>query len=275
MRKIFSILLCLLLQGCSFLFFYPSRETVLRPSDLGLEYKDVFLTSSDGTTLHAWDVSPVLERGETEKGTVLFLHGNAENISTHTFGVVWLVANGYRLFALDYRGYGESGGFPSFEGLEADIDAALKYLTERGDAPLFVFGQSLGAALAVSTLSDSVYGNGVAAVVIDSGFSSTRRIAREKVASLWPLWIFQYPLSFLVSETDPEGKIAGLKMPKLFLTTKDDNVVPPHHISILYEKAVEPKEIIIVDKGGHIRATKDATARRKVLDFLDKAADVR
>ncbi len=272
MKKASGFLVFLLLQGCTSLFFYPSRETALLPSDLGLKYENVYFETSDGIRLHAWDIPPVLEKGEAEKGTVLFLHGNAENISTHTFGALWLPLNGYRLFAPDYRGYGASEGDPSLDGLEKDINAALKYLTARGDSPVFVFGQSLGAALTVSTLAESPYTKKVSAVVIDSGFSSTRRIAREKIAMFWLLWPFQYPLSFLVAENDPEGKVEKLKMPKLFLTTKDDTVVPPHHTEILYENAVDPKELFIVEKGGHIRATRDKAAREKVLELFEKAA---
>lgn len=270
--KRFFILSLFLLQGCTSLFFYPTRETVLLPSDLGLKYEDVYFETSDGVRLHAWDIPPVLEQGETEKGTVLFLHGNAENISTHTFGALWLPLNGYRLFAPDYCGYGASEGDPSLDGLEKDINAALKYLTARGDSPVFVFGQSLGAALTVSTLAESPYTKKVSAVVIDSGFSSTRRIAREKIAMFWPLWPFQYPLSFLVSENDPEGKVSRLMMPKLFLSTKDDTIVPVHHTQILYENASEPKELMIIEKGGHIRATQDKSARKKVLELFEKAA---
>ena len=74
--KRFFILSLFLLQGCTSLFFYPTRETVLLPSDLGLKYEDVYFETSDGVRLHAWDIPPVLEQGETEKGTVLFMHGN-------------------------------------------------------------------------------------------------------------------------------------------------------------------------------------------------------
>lgn len=275
MKKPLGALVCLLLQGCTSLFFYPSRETALLPSDLGMKYENVYLKTPDGLKLHAWDISPVLEEGEKEKGTVLFLHGNAENISTHTFGMLWLPLNGYRLFAPDYRGYGASEGTPSLGGLETDINAALKFLTARGDSPVFVFGQSLGAALTVSALAESPYASRVSAVVIDSGFSSTRRIAREKVATIWLFWPFQYPLSFLVAENDPEGKVEKLKMPKLFLTTQDDAIVPPHHTKILYDKAAEPKELFVAEKGGHIRATRDKAAREKVLKLFEKSAKVR
>ena len=59
-------------------------------------------------------------------------------------------------------------------------------------------------------------------------------------------------------------------MPKLFLTTEDDAVVPPHHTRDLYAKASMPKILEIVETGGHIRALNDENAKNTFLNFLQK-----
>ncbi len=273
MRNFFLAAVFCLLQSCTFLFFHPTQEIMLTPEELGLAYKDIVLTTPDGLRLHAWDIPAILPEGTPSKGTILFLHGNAENISTHTFGMLWLVLGGYDLFALDYRGYGRSEGTPDLEGMETDINTALKYLTEHKSGKLFVLGQSLGGSLAVAALAASPYRDDVSGLVADSAFSSTRRIAQEKVADVWFLRPFQYPLSLLVEENAPDERVKLLSMPKFFVTTAEDNVVPPHHTRFLYENASVPKEIVIAPKGGHIHAFGDAEVRRRLMDFFEQAPD--
>lgn len=252
--------------------FHPEKEFVLEPSRLELPYDNLSLNTPDGLKLHAWFI-PAYCSGKTPcpaKANILYLHGNAENISSHTFSVLWLILYGYNLTALDYRGFGRSEGSVSLSGSETDIQTAINYLLEKyPDLPLFVFGQSIGASLAVSAVAKSEYQDRIAGVIIDSAFSKTRRIAREKVAQVWLLWPFQYPLSFLVAENDPEGNVSKITAPKLFLTTEDDQTVPPHHTRLLYTKAAAPKELEIVAKGGHIRALNNERAKDVLLKFLE------
>ena len=61
--------LCLLgLSGCSGWLFYPEREMLLSPAEVGLAYEDVFITAADGTRLHAWWLPA--KQGVEVKGTV-------------------------------------------------------------------------------------------------------------------------------------------------------------------------------------------------------------
>lgn len=272
MKKAACIIFVCLLSACSNLLFYPEEEHLFTPERFGLTYENVFLETPDNVRLHAWFIPAYAERKELlpAKGTILLVHGNAENISTHTFGAVWLVFEGYNLMALDYRGFGLSNGSVSLSGAEKDINTALKYLTENDPHNLFVLGQSIGGSLTVSTISKSPYQNKVSGIIIDSAFSSTRKIAREKVGQLWFLWPFQYPLSFLVSENNAAGKVSKIKPPKLFITTQTDEVVPAHHTRILYDKAVQPKEIKILPVGRHITALNNKEMREYILNFLQK-----
>jgi pimeloyl-ACP methyl ester carboxylesterase len=255
------------------LLFHPEKELILTPARLELPYEDMKIKTPDGIDLHGWYI-PAYCSGKTpcpSRGTVLFLHGNAENISTHTFSVIWLITYGYDLVAPDYRGFGKSQGSVSLSESETDIRTILDYLLEKNpDKPLFVFGQSIGATLAVSAVAKYKHQDKIAGVVIDSAFAKARQIAREKTSQFWLTWPFQYPLSFLVPENDAIGNVARIKAPKLFLTTEDDPVVPPHHTRDLYAKAVPPKVLEIVETGGHIRALFDEKAKKTFLEFLDK-----
>lgn len=86
-----------LLTACSGMFFYPQERLRLTPDILGIQYRDVFLTTRDDIRVHAWHLLPP----SVPKGVILVLHGNAENISTHIHSVAWLAESGYELLLLD------------------------------------------------------------------------------------------------------------------------------------------------------------------------------
>ena len=80
--------LIMALAGCSKLFFYPMEPWVQNPENQGLSYEDVVLIHPRGLRLHGWWL-PAAREGHV-RGTVYFLHGNAQNISTHLASVQWL-----------------------------------------------------------------------------------------------------------------------------------------------------------------------------------------
>ena len=124
--SILFFLICSLIlsTGCSYLFFYPQRKLINNPYLQDVDYRDIFFKTPDGLMLHGW----FLKSSEESKGTILFLHGNAENISTHVNNVLWLVENGFDVLIFDYRGYGKSEGDPTLEGVHVDAEAALNTL---------------------------------------------------------------------------------------------------------------------------------------------------
>ena len=74
----------------------------------------LLLDTADGETLHGWWLPALTD--EPAKGTIYYLHGNAQNVSAHILNVAWLPEKGYNVFTLDYRGYGQSTGAPDIEG---------------------------------------------------------------------------------------------------------------------------------------------------------------
>ena len=142
------------LAGCDSLLFYPSPNLPLDPARLGLAYRDVTIETSDGVHLQGWFLP---SRGP-QRGTVLFFHGNAQNIGAHLPNVAWLPDQGFSVLLFDYRGFGRSQGKPTLEGVGLDGEAALRQVFGlAGVDPdrVVVFGQSLGAAIAISALARS------------------------------------------------------------------------------------------------------------------------
>jgi pimeloyl-ACP methyl ester carboxylesterase len=138
---------CVAVSGCTSLFLYPDRVRYYPDRDLETPVEDVWITAADESRLHALH----LPAKGAPRGVVLFLHGNAENLSSHVHAVRWLPAQGYGVLALDYRGYGRSEGRARIGSVHEDAQSALDWLAQHvadPPVPLIVYGQSLGAAVA-------------------------------------------------------------------------------------------------------------------------------
>jgi len=267
---LFLFLLPLSNAGCTYLFFKPTKAMFENAEVRKRNPEDVYFKSSDGLTLHGWYF-----RAKEEKGTILVCHGNVENMSTHVTLDLWLIDAGYNLFIFDYRGYGISEGTPDVKGIHLDAEGALETvlftLPRANQDDIIVFGKSLGGAVAVYTVTHSLFKNRVKALVLDSPFSSYRMIAREKIAQSIIGWPFQYPLSFLVNDDYSAVKyIAGVSpIPVIIVHGIYDAIVPVHHSRILYESAREPKELYELTIPGHVLAQADGGVRRRLLEFFE------
>jgi hypothetical protein len=270
MRRLLTIIVfSLSLIGCSNVFFFPYHAHVQTPERLGLKYEDVYFNAGDGTRLHGW----FLPAPGRALGTILFLHGNAENVSTHIMSVRWLPERGFNVFLLDYRGYGVSAGKPTLAGVQDDVESALKMLIARPGVDagrIVVFGQSLGGAIAVHRVAHTAYRENIRALVVESAFSGYRRITREKLGDFWLTWPFQYPLSWTVSdEYNPSEAVARISpIPLLVIHGDRDSIVPVHHGQRLFELAREPKQLWIVPGGGHIQAFQWQSYRDRFVAWL-------
>ena len=271
-RALFALFGALLLSGCTGAFFQPDRLVHATPASLGLAYEPVTLQAADGVELFAWFLPA---QGET-RGTLLFLHGNAENISTHFANIAWMPAQGFNVLALDYRGYGGSQGAPSIAGAQLDIDAALQALLARRETAggrVAILGQSLGASLAIHYVAHSKYRDRVCALVADSAFADYRLIVKEKLASFVLTWPLQWlPAITVDDEYSPKRAVAAVSpIPLLLIHGEADQIVPAHHSRLLYERAAEPKQLWLVPGAAHIQAMRDAQVRERLIDYLRKS----
>lgn len=274
-RILNSLLLTALLSGCTQLFFHPDSRLVDTPQRHGIEFQSETIQTADGTRLNAWFLPASNRDGRKAKATILFLHGNAENISTHFRSVAWLPAAGFNVLALDYRGYGASDGFPTLAGMQLDIDAAMRsLLAHNGVDPnrIVIFGQSLGGALGIYYAAHSAYRANIRAVVIDSSFYDYRGIVREKLASIFLTWPFQW-LPWLTVDDDysPAASVAAISpLPLLLIHGDRDVVVPFHDSEQLFEHAGEPRELWIVPGAGHTQSLGNEEIRNRLVDYLNR-----
>lgn len=259
------------LYGCQTLFFYPSKPVLYHPETCAAGPENIFIKTSDNLTLHGWLFRA---KHQPAKGTVIFAHGNSNNISTESLGVLWLLYEGYNIFAFDYRGFGLSRGKPSIEGVMQDgldaIDAFMEIKNLDKDN-LILYGQSLGGAVAVNIAANSQYADEFKALILESTFTSWRDMAREAADKIFVTWMFQYPISW--SFPKDMASIDMIKDSKIKNTvivhSLDDKVVDFLNGVRLYEAAKDPKEFIAIEKAPHAQIFAVLKNRKMLTEYLD------
>ncbi len=221
------------------LIFIPSRhpEGVWQPAGLAVE--DARFEADDQTRLHGWYVPC-----DDARAVVLYLHGNAGNITDRTDVLRILHRDvGATVLILDYRGYGRSEGSPNERGILADARAARAWLAQReniAEDQIVLLGRSLGGAVAV----DLAAKDGARALVLESTFSSMPDVASHHYRWLPVRWLMRTRL-------DSASIIGAYHGPLLQSHGRTDTIVPYRFGERLFEAANEPKELITFPVGDH------------------------
>jgi fermentation-respiration switch protein FrsA (DUF1100 family) len=195
---------------------------------------DVWLDTSDGVRIHAWQVS------HGDSLVTLFFHGNAGNLTYREPHFREIAAAGSSILMLDYRGYGKSAGRPTEHGLYADAGAAYDYLLKAGYRPgqIVIHGESLGTAVAVDLASRRP----CAGVVLEAPFTSARDVAQTVLPFIGPAVIWGF---------NSRQKIDRIHAPILFIQGERDEIIPLRLGQALYAAAPEPKSFWAVPGAGH------------------------
>ncbi len=229
------------------LIYVPEAAIKTTPAAIGMHYEEVALVASDGVRLAGWYL-PLADA----RGTVLFCHGNAGNIS-HLLTVAEDAHRlGLGILLFDYRGYGQSEGTLSEEGTYRDAEAAWNYLVqEAGLAPdqIAIIARSLGGPIAARLARDKA----PAALFLEATFTSMSELGQD----LYPL----FPIGLLARYEYPTLEyLKQVQCPVLISHSRDDELIAFAHGQRLYEAAGEPKAFTEL-RGGHSSAfSEDAAA---------------
>jgi len=200
---------------------------------------DKHFESGDGTKLHGW----FFPRESAQKH-IIFLHGNAGNIS-YRLDLIERLMNQIDcdLFIFDYRGYGKSKGSPDEKGVYADAEAAYRFAMNNlgfDPAKTIIYGRSLGGAIAVD-LATKVASAGL---LLESTFSNAEDMAKSMYGII--------PVGYLTGlRFDSLSKIKKVNIPKLFIHGTDDHVVPYALGQKLYNAAPAWKRFLEIEGGSH------------------------
>lgn len=205
-----------------------------------LAQEHVSFPTQDGGVVYA-DVY-----GKGDRGVVL-AHGGRFNKESWAQQARTLERAGFFVLAFDFRGRGQSHGGtglpPGDDGVRFDVLAAVRYLRGRGAKSVSVVGASFGGSAAAEASAESKPGE----------------INRIVLLGAWA------------------GEPEKLKGRTLFIVARDDaNDDGPRlpKIRASYEKAPEPKELIVLDGTAHaqflFQTDQGGRLMREILRFLSE-----
>jgi uncharacterized protein len=244
-----GILLTLYIGACLFLYslqtrliFFPPSEITTTPAQVNLPYEEVWLPVSTGK-IHGWWIPA----SNPKAPVLLYFHGNGSNIGDCVNRALRFHQIGLSVMLIDYRGYGKSSGpFPNESLVYEDARTALNYLVETrkiASQNIFLFGESLGGAIAIET---AVQHPNLAGIIVESTFTSIRAVIDEE--KLYPI----FPIDLILTQRfNSLAKIRLLKVPILIIHGTGDETIPAKMSQQLYDAAPEPKQLLLVPEADH------------------------
>jgi alpha-beta hydrolase superfamily lysophospholipase len=242
---------------------HPHRRTAFaRPARL---FEDVQYGGA-GVTLQGWRFAADGPR----RGTVVYLHGVADNRSSAAGPAEHFVQRGFDLIAYDSRAHGDSGGSVCTYGYYEKLD--LQRVLDTVEArPIVVMGSSLGAAVALQAAADDGRIDGVIAV---ETFSDLRTVALERAPFFLTRGMRQRAFAiaealggFQVEAVSPLQAAAGITVPALLIHGALDRETPPDHSGRVFRALSGPKRLVIVDDAGHNQSL--ARSWREIHEWMD------
>jgi fermentation-respiration switch protein FrsA (DUF1100 family) len=197
--------------------------------------EEVWLTASDGVKIHGWYLPH-----PQALGTILHLHGNAGNLEDRRDLVRILRDLRVNVLAIDYRGYGKSEGTPDEKGLYEDTRAAYDWLLTKTTADkIVVHGESVGGGPACELAATAP----CAGLILQSAFTRAPDMAPRVVP-----W---FPKFLVRTKFDNREKVARITVPKLFIHSRKDEIIPFEMGEELFAAAAEPKQREWFSMAGH------------------------
>ena len=227
--------------------FQPSKDTwggghaAQGMDDVWLDFR------SDGADvrLHGLWLAP----DDADAPLMLYLHGARWNLASSAGRMRRMHALGFAVLGIDYRGFGQSTDqLPSEDSAHEDALQAWRWLAaRRPGAPRYVYGHSLGSAIAVRLATEG--DEPPAGVVLEGAFTSIP----ELVSTFKYGWL---PVGPLISQRfDSAARIGRLKSPLIAVHGARDSLVPLELGRRLFDRAPEPKRFVQVEHGSHHNAS--------------------
>lgn len=200
--------------------------------------REITIATDDGGTVHA------LEYGKGKHGVVL-AHGGRFNKETWAKQAPELVKAGYRVVAIDLRGYGRSTGPGQQDIFSAplylDVLAAVRYLKKNGAKTVSVVGGSLGGGAGADAATVAKPGE-IAGLITLGGLMGSKRPEDVKV-----------PLLVIITRDDANAD--GPRLPK---------------VQSAFDKVPGRKELVVLEGSAHAQFMFDTELASEVMDRIVK-----
>lgn len=180
----------------------------------------------------------------TGSPTILFFYGNGETAIDYNTIAPLYNQIGLNFFVADYRGYGKSGGSPSFTTMLSDANTVLESMqivlgASGYTGPIYVMGRSMGrhSAFELAAKEDP----GISGVIIESG----RPTLGQFTSGLAPQQAQEYEEAY-------RAKAASISIPVLVIHGEVDALAPLQHAEEMFQSfASKNKTMLTVKEAGH------------------------
>jgi fermentation-respiration switch protein FrsA (DUF1100 family) len=178
--------------------------------------------------------------------TVLYNHGNRDNLQFYWDRVELLYKMGFNVFIYDYEGFGMSEGEPNEHAMYSDAEAALEHILSRSDvdtSKIAIYGFSLGCAAAVNIAATSFVPR---VLVLEAPFASSMTLVQSGT-------LLDIPSSYVMKgEYNNAEKIKGVHVPLLIMHGENDTFIDiDKNSQVIYDNANKPKVFIRVPNANH------------------------
>ena len=208
--------------------------------EIPFHLESILFENRSGDTLNAWLIEP---RENANNTLLYFLHGNAGNIVFNSGLALPFVEKGYRVFILDYSGFGFAQGKSTRKNLLTHANDGLEFIVNRLNyTHLLLYGQSLGGHLAAVVGAQNQ--EKIDGIAIEGAFSSHSDIAANMVPVLGRV--------FTREMYSGKKHIKKFTKPVLIIHSTEDETIPFELGKKLYDAANEPKEFYPIEKK-HVR----------------------
>ena len=210
-------------------------------------FETINFKTSDNFELKGW-----FHLKNSNKKTILFLHGNAGNLDNRIDKLNFLGNMDINFLIISWRGYSGNPGNPSETGLYKDALGGIEWLNKKGisNDRIILYGESLGTAITTEVAQNENF----AGIILEAPFTSMVDMGQK----IYPI----FPVKFLLKDKyESKNKIKNIKSPILVLHGRKDKIVPFYMGEKIFEMANNPKFKYFTDLDDHM------------MDFDDKLID--
>ncbi len=241
------------LSACNSLLYFPNSTRYVNEKKLEFQPTEVVLPYKEHSDHLSWYFES--DQKNRKPITIVFTHGNGQNMSAHFRSLYWSVFEGFNFLIVGYPGYGPNEGSPSARATVEVTKEAIRWVQKnRPSDSILIFGQSLGGNIALRAVSE-MQDFSPCAVAIEGSFLSYRKIASATLKRSWFTWPFQWLPYLVVGDANSAGKnIQAVPASAAYLVihgTKDETI-PFEMGKELYDSLPEKKTFWAVENGQHI-----------------------
>jgi uncharacterized protein len=204
-----------------------------------------------GVALKGWRCAATKE---PVVGTIVYLHGVADNHASAIGAIQRYQSHGFEVIAYDSRAHGTSEGNACTYGFFEKLDL-FRVIESAVRGPVILLGTSLGAAVALQEAADD---RRVTAIVAAETFSDLRTVATDRAPFFFTRSVISRAFAlaesqahFRVDAVSPVRAAAQLTIPVLLIHGADDTETRPDHSQRVFAALRGPKKLILVPGARH------------------------